>query len=120
MSKTINISVYDLEQLESDRNRCFELEQENKKLREEKEIRALNDRDNLIQIEKLEKENKKLKENIAWYKKEEDSMRDIVKENRKLTENEKYRHSRCMKAERQIQHSLGWDDELIYEEWLYD
>jgi hypothetical protein len=25
-----------------------------------------------------------------------------------------------MKAERQVQHSLGWDDELIYEEWLYD
>lgn len=35
--------------------------EENRKLKEEREIRALNDRDNLIQIEKLEKENKKLK-----------------------------------------------------------
>lgn len=46
-----------------------ELEEKNKKLKEEKEIRALNDRDNLIQIEKLGKENKKLKSDLEWYKK---------------------------------------------------
>ena len=42
-------------------DRIAELEEENKKLKEEKEIRALNDRDNLIQIEKLGKENRNLK-----------------------------------------------------------
>lgn len=75
------------------------------------------------QIEHLEQENEKLKKDIAWYKKEEDSIRDVVRENRKLKENiawyekeedrlreeneklienEKYRYSRCMKAERKL------------------
>ena len=48
-----------------------------KKLKEEKEIRALNDRDNLIQIEKLGEENKKLKSDLSececsfWFENDE-------------------------------------------------
>ena len=47
--------------------RVRKLEEENQMMKEEKEIRALNDRDNLIQIEKLKEENKKLKNlKICW------------------------------------------------------
>ena len=49
----------------------------------------------------------------------EETIADLQSRIKELEENEKYRHSRCMKAERQYEHSL-WDDELIYEEWLYD
>ena len=48
----------------------WRLRKEIKNLKEEKEIRALNDRDNLIQIEKLEEANKKLKEELERYKKQ--------------------------------------------------
>lgn len=64
--------------------RCYELEEENKKLNEEIENHKQNImEDELEIIPKLEEENKKLKENIAWYEKEEDRLRE---ENRKLRE----------------------------------
>lgn len=78
--------------------RCYELEEENKRLKEEKEIRALNDRDNLIQIEKLEKENKRLKLDLSececsfwfendevWYRKREcKKLKEELKKYKKL------------------------------------
>ena len=122
-----------------------ELEEENKKLKLENA--KLKDRiitDENFE-EKLDKENKNLKEKVEtlelWldnkeklneeYRKQiddkrmelstiaEETIADLQSRIKELEDNEKYRHSRCMKAERQYEHSL-WDDELIYEEWLYD
>lgn len=58
-NQTLKDKIEFLHQCLDDRDKSIEL------LKEEKEIRALNDRDNLIQIEKLGKENKKMKEKIA-------------------------------------------------------
>ena len=57
----------------------WRLRKEIKNLKEEREIRALNDRDNLIQIEKLEEENRKLKERI-------DILYEFIERNDKLVD----------------------------------
>ena len=57
----------------------WRLRKEIKNLKEEREIRALNDRDNLIQIEKLEEENRKLKERI-------DVLFEFIERNDKLVD----------------------------------
>ena len=58
----------------------------------------------------LEEENKKLKEKVRF-------LEECLDRKEKL--NEEYR-KQIDKYKRQYEHSLGWDDELIYEEWLYD
>lgn len=103
------------------------LEEENKNLKEKVETLELW----LDNKEKLNEEYRKeidlLKCQTLWPSELADSLYDADKTIEKLKEeikeiekNQEYRYHRCMKAERQVQHSLGWDDELIYEEWLYD
>ena len=88
--------------------------------------------------EKLLEENKKLKSDLMQDMKE---ITELEIENKKLKsdlsececsmhfENDEvgYRKRECKKLKEELskykeqyQHSLGWDDELIYEEWLYD
>ena len=125
-----------------------ELEEENKKLRDYAdnldsendnqaiEIEELKEKVKTLELwldnkEKLNEEYRKqidlLKYQSYWPSELADSLYDANKTIEKLKEeikeiekNQEYRYHRCMKAERQVQHSLGWDDELIYEEWLYD
>ena len=89
-------------------------------------------------IVELEEENKKLKSDLSececsmhfendevWYRKRE--CKKLKEEVRFLEEcldrkeklNEEYR-KQIDKYKRQYEHSMWEDDELIYEEWLYD
>lgn len=93
------------------------VEEENKKLKLENA--KLKDRiitDENFE-EKLDKENKKLKERIKELEQCNLNLQTWLDNKEKL--NKGYR-KQIDKYKRQYQHSLGWDDELIYEEWLYD
>lgn len=126
------ILIQDLELADEEIRR---LRKENKNLNEKlkrKEWIIANLRDDIqtleLWLDNKEKLNEEYRVKLDKYKKYYDRDKEelmescywLAKENKELIENEKYRYSRCMKAERKIQHSLGWDDELIYEEWLYD
>ena len=67
--------------------------------------------------EKLLEENKKLKSDLSECECsmhfENDEVGYRKRECKKLKEE-------LSKYKEQYEHSLGWDDELIYEEWLYD
>lgn len=63
--------------------RCYELEEENKKLKEEVKKWKMVADENGTHYDMLDEEYKKMKDNIDWYEKEEDRLRE---ENRKLKE----------------------------------
>ena len=101
--------------------------EENKKLKEKVETLELW----LDNKEKLNEEYRDkidlLKYQSYWPSELADSLYDANKtieklreEIKKIEKNQEYRYHRCMKAEKQYEHSMWEDDELIYEEWLYD
>ena len=83
--------------------RCYELEKENKKLN--------------IKVASLEWEIKWLNSVIEKLKEENQTLELWLDNKEKL--NEEYR-KQIDKYKRQYEHSMWEDDELIYEEWLYD
>ena len=109
-----------------------------KKLKEYNENLIRADKKKTKHIDELEEENKKLNKRIAWYEKEEARLRE---ENKKLKSdlafertmldnvraeykslqnvNKKLKEE-LSKYKKQYEHSMWEDDELIYEEWLYD
>ena len=70
-----------------------------------------------ILVGKLEEENKKLKSDLAF----ERTMLDNVKAEYKSLQNViKKLEAELSKYKKQYEHSMWEDNELIYEEWLYD
>ena len=88
----------------------WELEEENKKLKEKIELL---DNENMClnaEIKDREEENKNLKEKVETLELWLDNKEKLNEEYRKQID----------KYKRQYEHSMWEDDELIYEEWLYD
>lgn len=142
--------VEQLENMVKDlREKKLELEEENKKLEEKVETlelwldnkEKLNEEYrkeiDLLKCQSLwpnelsdslydaDKTIKKLEWRIANLKEEvEDSHKIIDKLREELSAYDREYFDEDKKAseiyKKQYQHSLGWDDELIYEEWLYD
>ncbi len=116
----------------------LELEEENKNLRDYADNLDSENDNQAIEIEELKKENKKLKSDLeececsmhfendeVWYRKREcKKLKEKVETlelwlDNKEKLNEEYR-KQIDKYKRQYEHSMWEDDELIYEEWLYD
>ena len=64
-----------------------------------------------------QEENKKLKEDNKRYKEWAETWQQLVE---KLTSENKKLKEELDKYKKQYEHSMWEDDELIYEEWLYD
>lgn len=100
--------------------KCKELEEENEKLKFDIEARKELKKAREEKISFLEECLDRKEELNDGYRKElklstiaeetisdlQARIKELSEENGQLRENEKYRHSRCMKAERQVQHSL--------------
>ena len=93
------------------------LKEENEKLKKENKKLKLENaklKDRIITDEnfeeKLDKENKNLKEKVETLELWLDNKEKLNEEYRKQID----------KYKRQYEHSMWEDDELIYEEWLYD
>ena len=88
---------------------------------EDKEVIAIQYR----KISELEEENKKLNIKVAsleWEIKWLNYTIEKLREELSAYDREYFDEDKKAKNiyKEQYQHSLGWDDELIYEEWLYD
>ena len=95
---------YELDEINMLEQECADLEEENKRLEEEN--KKLNEKVRFLEecLDRKEKVNKILREELSVYD------REYFDEDKKASEIYK----------EQYQHSMWEDDELIYEEWLYD